>query len=331
MIAELPVPSMRPPLPEHFYVDIGNVCNLRCPFCATGSGTSTQPRGLMSLDKFHIILNKIAGSAKLISLYNWGEPTLNKDLFAMARACRARRIRTHIDTNLSALRFTRETAEQLVDSGLSSLFISVDGITQGVYEQYRVRGKLDLVWANLKLILAAKERLQSPTPEIGWNFHVHRGNEHEMDAARALANYIGIPIAFKRMSVPLESWKSSYHDNDDMFLDSDNRVQEIYSPPQDPSFNRDLFHGDLLHPCFQMFQGTMTIDWNGDVYPCTVVEGAKSKMGNLLTGSLEDMWWGVEFLKSRDFIIGFGPKRSCGSVCEKIDCAMKTKHAHEAS
>lgn len=314
-------------LPGHFYIDIGNVCNLRCPFCVTGSGQSTQPRGLMTLDTFKIILSKISHSAKLISLYNWGEATLNRDLFAIIKECHELGIRTHIDSNLSALRFDNHSAERLVNSGLSSLFISVDGATQSVYELYRVRGKIDLVWKNLKEIMDAKVRCRSDTPHLAWLYHVHRGNEHEMGIAAQMANDLGIPIAFKRMSVSIESWKSSFHYNDDMFIDDSGMVQELYNPPVDPNFDPGAFHPEVLHCCHQMFSGTMTIDWNGDAYPCTTVEGEAAKMGNLLDLSLEEIWWGPNFSASRQFLSGFGPIRSCGSVCERIECPMKNKHA----
>jgi MoaA/NifB/PqqE/SkfB family radical SAM enzyme len=159
---DLIVDHCRPP--THFYIDIGNVCNLRCPFCVTGAGINNQSQGLMSLASFEIILAKIRNHAQLISLYNWGEPLLNKSLVPMIRLVAASGIRAHIDTNLAVRDIDNDEAVGIVSSGLHSLFASIDGITQATYEKYRVRGKLNRVFANLQRTLGGEAAVVVANP-----------------------------------------------------------------------------------------------------------------------------------------------------------------------
>ena len=119
--------------PAHYYIDIGNICNLRCPFFVTGCGGSDQDQTLMRADDYATILENDP-AAKLIALYNWGEPMMNPDLLPIIRMTAAAGIRSHIDTNLSVRDLDQAAAEEIIRSGLSSLFMSIDGTTQAAYE-----------------------------------------------------------------------------------------------------------------------------------------------------------------------------------------------------
>lgn len=313
-------------LPAHFYIDIGNLCNLRCPFCITGSKKLTDASGFMRLHDYRVILRKIRQSAKLISLYNWGEPLMHPDLHRIIEVTARAGIRTHIDTNLSVKDLSPEDAEALVATGLSSLFASIDGMSQETYQAYRVRGKLSRVFHNLQELSAAKRRLQSQTPFLGWQFHVHKFNEADLPAAMAHSEALGIPIVVKRLSTPEPSWKSAYHETDDMFVASSAWFHQVYSPPGNPDLSGIDLHPQLLSPCRQMFE-TMIVEWNGNVYPCTVVAGPRHVMGNLLKQSLHDVWNGRQFIDSRDFVHAFGPSQGGPSICENEACALHRKCA----
>jgi radical SAM protein with 4Fe4S-binding SPASM domain len=69
----------------------------------------------------------------------------------------------------------------------------------------------------------------------------------------------------------------------------------------------------------------MVIAWNGDVLPCTCVEGNEYVMGNLLKESLEEVWNGPQFRKSREFVLNYGPEQNTGSVCERLSCPVTDK------
>jgi hypothetical protein len=56
--------------------------------------------------------------------------------------------------------------EGIVMSGLDLAILSIDGTTQDIYEKYRRKGDLGLVFENVKKLVAAKKKLGSVTRRI---------------------------------------------------------------------------------------------------------------------------------------------------------------------
>ena len=188
--------------PFEWEVDTTNICQLKCPLCHTGLDNVNRMKGVMHFDTFKKTVDEIKGHTIWLSLYSWGEPLLNKQLPRFIRYAHQSRIATVISTNLS-LKLTPEKVEELVRSGLDIMIVSLDGVTQEVYEKYRVRGKLDLVLENIKLIAEKKRELGTRDPYIEWQFIVMKQNEHQIPEARRLARELGVDqIIFKKVDFP---------------------------------------------------------------------------------------------------------------------------------
>ena len=328
------MPDYTCPLPTHFYIDPCNICNLRCPFCLTGTGKGTAKVGIMTLETFTTVFNRIADGANFIGLYNYGEPFMNPDILKMAAMVADRGIISRIDSNLTLKEMTDAEAEEVVKSGLTVLSASIDGAAQASYEKYRVRGSFNTAICNLERLQAAKKRLNANIL-LSWSFLINKFNEGEVQAALQRSREMGVDINFSLMSVD-PGWRSSYH-FDSTKLQA---LREKAASSHEPKGRRLLqilkgflakFHkpkvqkelpmtiDDLALPpsfpfwCKQPFNH-MTISWNGDVYPCCVVHDSTKVMGNLLESSLELVWNNTNFKNSRAFLY----ENRCGlhSPCE---------------
>jgi pyruvate-formate lyase-activating enzyme len=164
-------------LPPKLIIEATNVCNLGCPGCFTGVGENGRVRSAISLEAFQRVMDELGDTLFDVEFYNWGEPFLNKSIFAMIADAHARGTGTTISTNFS-VPFDAEKAEQLVLSGLDNLGVSIDGTTQATYEKYRVGGDLALVLKNCRLVAEAKRKFGSLTPRMTLIFHVFK---HNMD------------------------------------------------------------------------------------------------------------------------------------------------------
>jgi pyruvate-formate lyase-activating enzyme len=180
--------------PSRLTVEATNICNLRCPACFTGVGETGRGRSHMSMDLFLRLLDDLGPYLLEVEFYNWGEPLLGKNVYAMIAAAAGRGIATTVSTNFS-IPFTAADAERLVRSGLTVLGVSIDGARQESYEQYRKRGSLDLVLRNCRLMQEAKARLGATLPRLVWEFHSFPHNVGDVPLARRMAADLGMDIA----------------------------------------------------------------------------------------------------------------------------------------
>jgi len=324
------------PLPTRFYIDPGNICNLRCEFCPTGQGMWRSSQGLMSLEAFQQIFNKIKPVAREIMLYNYGEPFLNQQLLLMIRLVAASGISTSVHSNLSFAEISESVAEAIVLSGLTELVAAIDGTTQQSYGAYRVGGDFERAVRNLKLLQETRIRLRAITFRLKWRFLVNAYNEAEIKAARRMARAIGVPIQFDLMECwGKESWISSIHRSSWKqrvlrFAGMFSRVKygEVMGAVG-RRFNHDrqkqsslVLSSRLPWHCSQPFN-LMTINWDGTVFPCCTVIDDNLSMGNLLTMELEEVWNNNLFRSCREYLNNYDQGVAAGSVCELGLCGVR--------
>lgn len=171
--------------PVKAYIEPTLFCNLRCPACPTGLQLGLRPSSTMDMDLFKSAIDEMGNYLFVLQMYNWGEPLLHRQTPEMIRYAKDKKIEIiRLSTNLS-LNLTDDYIERLVQSGLTDLIVSLDGMTSETYSKYRVRGEFDLVRRNMMRIQQAKTRLGVTTPEVIWQFLVFKHNEHEIAQAQA--------------------------------------------------------------------------------------------------------------------------------------------------
>ncbi|HZG54052.1 MAG TPA: radical SAM protein [Pyrinomonadaceae bacterium] len=170
--------------PVQAYIEPTLFCNLRCPACPTGLQLGLRPSTTIKWDLFKSTIDEIGDYVFSLFMYNWGEPLLHKQTPEMIRYAKDREIDIILSSNLS-LKLTDDYLDRLVQSGLDTLIVSLDGTTDEVYSKYRLRGELQLVRENMLRIQAAKKRLGVQTPKVVWQFLVFKHNETQLGQALA--------------------------------------------------------------------------------------------------------------------------------------------------
>lgn len=105
-----------------------------------------------------------------------------------------RGIRVSTGSNLALLNPNR--AERCVTTGLDMLHISIDGARPETCAAIRVRGKLERVLANVRLVTEARARLSSTRPRLRMVVVVMRKNLAELPELVRLAHELTIPTIF---------------------------------------------------------------------------------------------------------------------------------------
>ena len=280
-------------MPKKLAIDPTNHCDLKCPLCPTGLGDTTVDRGLMKLEQFKPVIDRLGKWLQSVDMYSWGEPSLNKSFVEMIRySATDNNIRTITSLHLNNL--TDEQVEGFVTSGLDKLIVSVDGATPEIYEKYRVGGDINKVFNNMKRLVDAKKKHNSKL-RVVWNFLVMKQNEHEMDMARKHAKEIGVDITFSIMRTNLK---------DDILQKVENNIEkDAQWIPENPDYNPyDLEKKTRKNPlkfCKRPWMETF-VNWNGDVFPCgCVVTESKYSMGNVFETDFENIWNGEKYIAAR--------------------------------
>jgi radical SAM protein with 4Fe4S-binding SPASM domain len=255
--------------PFFLTLESGNLCNLRCPLCATTFRGKDQPQGMLTLENAKTIINRFPGLIEL-SLSLWGEPFLNKDIFEIITYARQQHIEVFIQSNFSLNHFDQDMAQRLLDSDLNKLWLSIDGASQGTYEVYRRRGDFALVMRNLELLCRLKREQKKVHPRITWKVVVNQFNDHELADAKRAADRLGVDFLAVEIETPkhLETeWK-----------------------PQRRSWDKGFAtHSDQVPQCYALWQ-VMTVNFNGDVFPCCSEWSPRESSGNLLQDPVSRIW-----------------------------------------
>ena len=159
----------------YYLIDVVGTCNLRCPSCPVGNYEVLPPQGLMSIEMYCAILDKISrehpGERIFIDLYNWGEPSLHKQLGQIVRLTKERGYGVGISTNLNVF----PDMKGVIQASPSYIRVSLSGYFNETYKRTHKRGDINLVKANLYLLRHLIDKFGSDTiVQVG--FHVYKSN-----------------------------------------------------------------------------------------------------------------------------------------------------------
>jgi radical SAM protein with 4Fe4S-binding SPASM domain len=295
--------------PYIYTVDIGNVCNLRCPLCPTGYRGLERPQALMTLETFQNVVDKIRPYAVEVILHNWGEPFLNPHALDMIRYAKANRIGTAVSSNLNLVNRGEEFLEELVESGLDHLTVSLDGTTQEVYQTYRRGGHIEEVLRNMRFILDYRRRTGRSTPQMEWQFLVMKHNQAQIEEARRLSQSMGVDrLRLTGAGLPFNELQNLQLAKEWI---SELPQYRGYSP------EKIVDRGYLYEEeCFYLYRA-MTVNPLGEVSPCCVLYHQKWDFGNLVASELDEVWNNEHYRASRAL---FSPKAfepEVETVCAK--------------
>jgi radical SAM protein with 4Fe4S-binding SPASM domain len=212
-------------------------------------------------------------------------------------------------TSTNAHYLTDDSSRKTIESGLDRLIISIDGVSQETYEQYRVGGQLSKVIEGTKNILSWKKRLKSRSPHVVFQFLVVKPNESDIPRLYQLANELGVDEV-KLKTAQIYDYKNG---------------SELI--PDNPKYSRYEKNGDgmytiknpLDHQCWKMWSSSV-ITWDGKVVPCCFDKDASHIMGDLNDQSFKEVWFGEKYQSFRKSILN---SRSQIEICKNCSEGLK--------
>ena len=109
---------------KKIYVEITNICNLKCKFCPT----TNRNKEFMSLENYEKIIRKIHNYTKLVCLHVKGEPLLHNQLEDILKILEKYNLKANITTNGTLIKEKLEIIKRA--KSIRQINFSIHSITQ---------------------------------------------------------------------------------------------------------------------------------------------------------------------------------------------------------
>ena len=266
-------------MPYNVVIEPTNSCNLQCPLCSTGIGAQTRKKGILEFENFKKLVDELKDTVLQLSLQNWGEATLVKDLPRMIKYASDNGIFTRLSTNFS-VKYNDQFFKELMTSGLGILVIDLDGTDQITYEKYRKNGNLELVLENTKKAVKVKKENSLKFPIIQARMLVMKHNEHQIEEFRKISKELNVDeIELGNIQVNPNTAKHWLPNNQEFVYDTYLKERKVT-------------------PCHWPWSG-LTINWDGGVSPCCVIDDEKSDFGDIFEQGIKKLWNNEYYVSAR--------------------------------
>jgi MoaA/NifB/PqqE/SkfB family radical SAM enzyme len=313
--------------PTSVFMEITSECFMRCQMCDMWQNQD-DPKALSTEDKQSLLqeLRHWLGPFRLN--LTGGEPFMKrKQLFTLTRYCSDHAIMT--STNTAALAITDRIADEVLDSGLTELLISLDSLTRETHDTLRGRpGTFDRIMQVIRYLNQKPRQLRLGTRAI-----INRHNLKELIPMVTWAEEVGLDsVGFH----PLESkaafgahvpFEDSWYEHDDLWPRDTGLLQEVldelialkeqgkpidtaadhlrqikqyYTAPNSIGVERNCFTGVK----------NLIISSQGEVRLCFIMP----PIGNVRHRPIRDLWTSHEAAERRAII------KSCTQNCSVIAC-----------
>ena len=232
----------------------------------------------MKFEDFKKIIDQLAEYAIVVSISNWGEPFLNKDIFKMIKYAYSENIGTFISSNFTTV--SDRELDEIIDSKLEHLVISLDGASQETYSKYRIGGDFNKVTRNIKSLIAKKKHRSSKHPFVHWQFIVNRYNEHEIKKSKILAKEIGVDLISYYTRFKILNYLFSF----------DTIEAEKWIPQINREYALDYSKPYLVNKHCHFLWRMVVVNYDGGISPCCGTDDEKTDFGNILKEDFPNIW-----------------------------------------
>ncbi len=275
---------------KRVYIEITNICNLRCAFCP---GTRRETRA-MSPEEFARVLDRLRGRTSYVYLHVMGEPLLHPQLDALLACAAEREMKVCLTTNGTLL--GRQSDTLLGAPALYRVAVSLHSVEENGGDPRLARDYLETVWsfaerAAVKGVIVA----------------LRLWNEGAADAGN------GAILDFLRE-------KSGQSDWPEVRTRSFRLAENLYLERESAFDWPDLGAEETPTEFCRALREQLGVLADGTVVPCCLDHEGDLALGNLFKENLDDI---LASPRARAMVEGFSRRRPAEELCRRCGYAKR--------
>lgn len=311
------------PRPYFMVVEATHRCNAGCVYCDSWRTPAAEREREMSLDEHTRLLREAHSLGVRMVSYTGGEPLLRPDLVEIARAAKALRMRTLVNTN--GYLVSPKNARELL-SVFDGVTVSIDSLDPALQAKRRGEERsLDLALRGLDLLLEARRR----PSQVRVNVVVDEGNASGLDDLAGYLRERKVPMLLQPLHretlfptiVPVSDVRKI-----EPHVDAINGFERFAGRSSGLSgaearYMRPFYAGmaDYLKgksPWFRCYAGSFSFQVGayGDVMVCQTM---RQSLGNVRETALRDIW--ISMTDRRREVSSSERKCDCWLLCTTLN------------
>lgn len=232
------------------YVELTSLCNLNCSMCFRNNwfDEKYQLMGQKTAENVKQLLNK--GVADEVFFGGMGEPLLYSGIYDMVFAAARNGMKAELITNATLL--DAKTSERLVNSGIDTVWISMDGFSKEEYEKVRRGSLFGEIISNIEEF----NRIRQST-KLGITFVMMKENLSELDKINEFADKYNVDLVNLSHMIPCNE------------LTEDNSIYSLpYRIGKMRRFDKNETYAKKLDYCPFVENDVCFIRYDGEIFPC---------------------------------------------------------------
>lgn len=288
-------------------------CNFHCTMCDMPLKASAQARNGMTefnTKRFLEIISEFAALGVPGIGFTGGEPLLREDIFELLASTRRQGMIAHLNTNGWLL--GDEQARRIIDIGVDSVNISLDGATAATHDRIRkCTGAFERAVGAVERLIRRRQR-QGAHVRVKTVAVIDESNIDEVPEMIALSRTLDTDcIEFIPRQPFADPAKEAISDLDllarvdtliNYLLESGDLGVSLENSPAHLRLFRDSFAGLPSHVRCRAGYNSLSVDCYGDVFPCVPWINWGKPTGNVRENSLTDLWHSPAYQEQRETV-----------------------------
>lgn len=279
------------------YLEITNICNLKCSFCPDGN----RKKEFMKVENFKYIIEQIKDYTNLIALHVKGEPLMHPELEEILKICYDAKLQVNITTNATLME--KNLSVLLNSPAIRQINMSLHSVNKNENkEDYNIENYIN------NILKVSREIIEKTNIIISyrlWNLEKLEKNDENFKILQKIGKHFGknnlIEIAKENKFVELEK---------NVFLNQD--IEFIW-----PNIDGEIV--SEKGKCWGL-RNQVAILVNGDVVPCCLDQNGDIKLGNIFNEKFDEI---INSEFSQNFIQAFENNKVIHNLCKR--CGFRTR------